>query len=40
MQAAGYDANHRLKTSYMIRATTPGIYRAIAAAIQQMLAQV
>jgi oligopeptide transport system substrate-binding protein len=40
MQAAGYDANRRLKTSYMIRATTPGIYRAIAAAIQQMLAQV
>ena len=40
MRAAGYDANHRLKTSYMTRATTPGIYRAVAAAIQQMLAQV
>jgi oligopeptide transport system substrate-binding protein len=40
MRAAGYDDNHRLKTTYMIRATTAGIYRAIAAAIQQMLAQV
>ena len=40
MRAAGYDMNRRLKTSYMIRATTPGIYRAVAAAIQQMLAQV
>jgi len=40
MQAAGYGANHRLETSYMIRATAPGIYRAVAAAIQQMLAQV
>ena len=40
MQAAGYNANRRLETSYMIRATAPGIYRAVAAAIQQMLAQV
>lgn len=40
MRAAGYDANHRLRSGYMIRATTPGIYRAIAAAIQQMLAQI
>jgi len=40
MRAAGYDANRRVETSYMVRATTPGIYRAIAAAIQQMLAQV
>jgi len=40
MRAAGYDENRRLKTSYMIRAAAPGIYRAIAAAIQQMLAQI
>jgi len=40
MRAAGYDENRRLKTSYMIRATVPGIYRAIAAAIQQMMAQI
>jgi oligopeptide transport system substrate-binding protein len=40
MQAAGYNADHRLKTRYMIRAVEPGIYRAIAAAIQQMLAQI
>jgi oligopeptide transport system substrate-binding protein len=40
MQEAGYNAGRRLETSYMIRATAPGIYRAVAAAIQQMLAQV
>jgi len=40
MRATGYDENRRLKTSYMIRAAAPGIYRAVAAAIQQMLAQV
>jgi oligopeptide transport system substrate-binding protein len=40
MRNAGYDENRRLKTSYLIRATTAGIYRAVAAAIQQMLAQV
>lgn len=40
MRAAGYDENNRVKTSYMIRATTPGYQRAVAAAIQQMLAQV
>jgi len=40
MQAAGYNAGRRLETSYMIRATAPGIYRAVAAAIQQMLAQI
>lgn len=40
MQAAGFGANRRLETTYMIRATVPGIYRAIAAVIQQMLAQI
>jgi oligopeptide transport system substrate-binding protein len=40
MRAAGYDENRRLKTSYLIRSTTAGIYRAVSAAIQQMLAQV
>jgi oligopeptide transport system substrate-binding protein len=40
MQAAGYGAGRRLETTYMIRATAPGIYRAIAAVIQQMLAQI
>jgi oligopeptide transport system substrate-binding protein len=40
MQAAGYGANRRLKTTYKIRAATPGIYRAIAASVQQMLAQI
>jgi len=40
MHDAGYGENRRLKTSYMIRATTPGYQRAVAAAIQQMLAQV
>jgi len=40
MRDSGYDENRRLKTSYMIRATTPGYQRAVAAAIQQMLAQV
>ncbi len=40
MRAAGYDRNRRLSTSYMIRATTAGVGRAVAAAIQQMLAQI
>jgi oligopeptide transport system substrate-binding protein len=40
MRSAGYGENRRLKTSYLIRATTAGVYRAVAAAIQQMLAQV
>ena len=40
MQAAGYGADRRLETSYMIRATEPGIYRSISAAVQQMLAQI
>jgi oligopeptide transport system substrate-binding protein len=40
MHAAGFGDARRVETSYMIRATTPGIYRAIAAAVQQMLAQI
>ena len=40
MQAAGYGPNRRLETSYMIRATEPGIYRAVSAAVQQMVAQI
>ncbi|HEX4637391.1 MAG TPA: peptide ABC transporter substrate-binding protein, partial [Rhizomicrobium sp.] len=40
MRAAGYGADRRVETTYMIRATTPGIYRAVAAAVQQMLAQI
>ena len=39
MRAAGYDDTNRLKTTYLTRATTPGVSRAVAAAIQQMLAQ-
>jgi oligopeptide transport system substrate-binding protein len=40
MQAAGYGPNRRLETTYMIRATVPGIYRSISAVVQQMLAQI
>jgi oligopeptide transport system substrate-binding protein len=40
MRAAGFNENNRVRTSYMIRATAPGYQRAVAAAIQQMLAQV
>lgn len=40
MRQAGYGPDKRLKTSYMIRATTAGSYRAVAAALQQMFAQV
>jgi len=40
MQAAGFGPDRRLETSYMIRATVPGLYRSIAAAVQQMLAQI
>lgn len=40
MQAAGYGDNRRLETTYMIRATTPGIYRSTSAVVQQMLAQI
>ena len=39
MRAAGFGDNNRAKATYMIRATTPGTGRAVAAAIQQMLAQ-
>jgi oligopeptide transport system substrate-binding protein len=39
MRAAGFGENNRAKATYMIRATTPGTGRAVAAAIQQMLAQ-
>jgi oligopeptide transport system substrate-binding protein len=40
MRAAGYGENNRLKTSYLLRGTGPGTARAVAAAIQQMFAQV
>ncbi len=40
MRQAGYDETHRVKTTYLIRSTAPGGIRAVAAAIQQMLAQV
>lgn len=39
MRAAGFGENNRLRTTYMIRSTAPGAGRAVAAAIQQMLAQ-
>lgn len=39
MRAAGFGDNKRLRTTYMIRSTAPTVGRAIAAAIQQMLAQ-
>jgi oligopeptide transport system substrate-binding protein len=38
MRDAGFGEKNRVKTSFMIRSTTPGPYRAVAAAIQQMLA--
>ena len=40
MRAAGFSDNKRVRTTYMIRSTAPTVGRAIAAAIQQMLAQV
>lgn len=40
MRQAGFGPDRRLKTSYMIRATTAGSYRAVAAALQQMFALV
>ena len=40
MRAAGFGESKRLRTTYMIRSTAPTVGRAIAAAIQQMLAQV
>ncbi|HKY18806.1 MAG TPA: peptide ABC transporter substrate-binding protein [Rhizomicrobium sp.] len=39
MRAAGFNENNMLKTTYMIRSTTPGANRSVAAAIQQMWAQ-
>ncbi len=40
MRSAGFDEHKRVNTTYMIRSTAPGSQRAVAAAIQQMLAQV
>lgn len=40
MRLAGFGPDKRLRTSYMIRSTAAGSYRAVAAAIQQMLALV
>jgi oligopeptide transport system substrate-binding protein len=40
MRAAGYSDQKRMATTFMIRNTAPGPHRAVAAAIQQMLAQV
>ena len=38
MRGAGFDEHKRAKITYMIRSTAPGNQRAVAAAIQQMLA--
>ena len=40
MRSAGYDEHRRTNITYMIRSTAPGNQRAVAAAIQQMLALV
>jgi oligopeptide transport system substrate-binding protein len=40
MRQAGFGPDRRVRTSYMIRSTAAGTYRAQAAAIQQMLALV
>ena len=40
MQAAGFSETKRLSTTFLIRSTAPGPYRAVAAAIQQMMAQI
>jgi oligopeptide transport system substrate-binding protein len=40
MRAAGFSETNRLNTTFLIRSTAPGIGRAVAAAIQQMTAQV
>lgn len=40
MRAAGFSEARRLNTTFLIRSTAPGPYRAVAAAIQQMMAQV
>jgi oligopeptide transport system substrate-binding protein len=40
MRAAGFDENNRCKATYLIRGTTAGTQRSVAAAIQQMLDQI
>jgi oligopeptide transport system substrate-binding protein len=40
MREAGFGPNKRVQTTYMIRATTAGTYRSVAAALQQMFALV
>jgi len=40
MQQAGFGPGNALHTTLMTRATTVGIYRSVAAALQQMLAQI
>lgn len=40
MREAGYGPDKRLRTTYMIRSTAAGSYRAVAAALQQMFALV
>lgn len=40
MKEAGFGPDKRLNTTFMIRSTAAGIYRAVAAAIQQMLSLV
>jgi oligopeptide transport system substrate-binding protein len=40
MRDAGFNETNRLNTTFLIRSTAPGPYRAVAAAIQQMMAQV
>lgn len=40
MRAAGFSDSNRLNTTYLIRSTAPGPGRAVAAAVQQMAAQV
>jgi len=40
MHNAGFNERKRIDTTFMIRSTAPGNQRAVAAAIQQMLAQV
>jgi oligopeptide transport system substrate-binding protein len=40
MREAGFSATNRLNTTFLIRSTAPGISRAVAAAVQQMMAQI
>ncbi len=40
MQQAGFGPGNAVRTTLMTRATTVGIYRSVAAALQQMLAQI